>query len=187
MLYSSLWFSLHHSVCWWSNVITLIARFMGPTWGPPGSDIAEWILTWERTSELKRVAQYQFCFIVTKPRLPTPTNSPQRPRQQPHPIHLPDFLNNSTYLSISYLNDANRIPFTHDAVIKWKHFPRYWPFVRGTHRSPVDSLAKASDAELCFLCSAPEQTVAQTIETPVIRDAIALIITSLQCQQLLVK
>ena len=25
---------------------------------------------------------------------------------------------------------------THDDVIKWKHFPRYWPFVRGIHRSP---------------------------------------------------
>ena len=24
----------------------------------------------------------------------------------------------------------------HDDVIKWKHFPRYWPFVRGIHRSP---------------------------------------------------
>ena len=23
----------------------------------------------------------------------------------------------------------------HDNVIKWKHFPRYWPFVRGIHRS----------------------------------------------------
>ena len=27
----------------------------------------------------------------------------------------------------------------HDVVIKWKHFPRYWPFVRGIHRSPVNS------------------------------------------------
>ena len=27
----------------------------------------------------------------------------------------------------------------HDDVIKWKHFPRYWSFVRGIHRSPVDS------------------------------------------------
>ena len=27
----------------------------------------------------------------------------------------------------------------HDDVVKWKHFPRYWPFVRGIHRSPVDS------------------------------------------------
>ena len=25
----------------------------------------------------------------------------------------------------------------HDDVIKWKHFPRYWPFVQGIHRSPV--------------------------------------------------
>ena len=27
----------------------------------------------------------------------------------------------------------------HDDVIKWKNFPRYWPFVRGIHRSPVNS------------------------------------------------
>ena len=27
----------------------------------------------------------------------------------------------------------------HDDVIKWKHFPRYWPFVRGIHRYPVNS------------------------------------------------
>ena len=43
----------------------------------------------------------------------------------------------------------------HDDVIKWKHFPRYWPFVRGIHR--WIPLTKASDAELwCFLRSAPE-------------------------------
>ena len=27
----------------------------------------------------------------------------------------------------------------HDDVIKLKQFPRYWPFVRGIHRSPVNS------------------------------------------------
>ena len=27
----------------------------------------------------------------------------------------------------------------HDDDIKWKHFPRYCPFVRGIHRSPVNS------------------------------------------------
>ena len=27
----------------------------------------------------------------------------------------------------------------HDDVIKWEDFPRYWPFVRGIHRSPVNS------------------------------------------------
>ena len=30
----------------------------------------------------------------------------------------------------------------HDDVIKWKHFPHYWAFVRGIHRSPVNSLHK---------------------------------------------
>ena len=40
-------------------------------------------------------------------------------------------------------------------------------------------LTKASNADLwCFL-SVPEQTVEQTIETPVIWDSVALIITSL--------
>ena len=29
--------------------------------------------------------------------------------------------------------------FSHDDVIKWEHFPRYWPFVRGIHWSPVNS------------------------------------------------
>ena len=31
------------------------------------------------------------------------------------------------------------IAMEHDDVIKWKHFPRDWPFVRGIHRSPVIS------------------------------------------------
>ena len=34
-------------------------------------------------------------------------------------------------------NMSNVLP--HDDVIKWKHFQRYWPFVRGIHRSPVNS------------------------------------------------
>ena len=32
---------------------------------------------------------------------------------------------------------AGEIPL--DDVIKWKHFPRYWPFVRGIHKWSVDS------------------------------------------------
>ena len=45
----------------------------------------------------------------------------------------------------------------HDDVIKWKHFPRNWPFVRGIHRSRWIPHTKASDAELWyFLWSAPE-------------------------------
>ena len=43
----------------------------------------------------------------------------------------------------------------HDDVIKWKHFPLYWPFVWG-----IIPHTKASEAELwCFLWSASEQTV----------------------------
>ena len=64
-----------------------------------------------------------------------------------------------------------------DDVIKWKHFPRYWPFVRGIHRWIF--LTKAGDSELLCLLSAFEQNVEQTIKTPVIWDASALIMTSL--------
>ena len=50
-------------------------------------------------------------------------------------------------------------PFAHDDVMKWKHFPRYWPFVRGIHRSPVNSPHKCQwRGALNFLWSAPEQT-----------------------------
>ena len=41
--------------------------------------------------------------------------------------------------------------FSHDDVIKWKHIPRNWPFVRGIHRPRWIPHTKASDAELwCF-------------------------------------
>ena len=35
---------------------------------------------------------------------------------------------------LQYLNDWP----LHDDVIKWKHFPRYWTFVQGIRRSPVN-------------------------------------------------
>ena len=55
------------------------------------------------------------------------------------------------------------------------------PPVTGGFPSGI-SLTKPSDAELwCFLWYGPEQMAEQTIETPVIWDAIALIMTSLQC------
>ena len=53
-----------------------------------------------------------------------------------------------------------QIHFVHDDVIKWKHFPRYWPCVREFTGHRWLPLTKASDAELwCILWSAPEQTV----------------------------
>ena len=35
--------------------------------------------------------------------------------------------------------------FMHDDVIKWKHFPHYWPFVRGIHQSHRSSLVLHND------------------------------------------
>ena len=37
------------------------------------------------------------------------------------------------------LSPCIRIRVNHDDVIRWKHFPRHWPFVWGIHRSPVNS------------------------------------------------
>ena len=52
-------------------------------------------------------------------------------------------------LSIIHINTASRFRYSvvksdtilyNDDVIKWKHFPCYWPFVRGIHQSqPVNS------------------------------------------------
>ena len=76
--------------------------------------------------------------------------------------------------------DLLYIYFVHNDVSRWKYFPRYWPFVRGIHRSPVDSRDKGQGrGALMFLWSVPEQTVEQTAETPAIWDTIAPIMTSL--------
>ena len=49
------------------------------------------------------------------------------------------------------------VVWVNDDVIKWKHFPRNWPFVRGIHRSRWIPHTKASDAELwCLLWSTSE-------------------------------
>ena len=51
------------------------------------------------------------------------------------------------------------IPY--DDVIKWKHFPRYWPFLRRNHRSPVNSPTKANDAELWFFYLRPNKRLSK--------------------------
>ena len=56
-----------------------------------------------------------------------------------------DWIPTSGIFSISYfvlILDLIGHVENHDDVIKWKHFPRYWPFVRGIHRSPENSLHK---------------------------------------------
>ena len=67
--------------------------------------------------------------------------------------------------------------YHHDDVVKWKHFPHYWPFVRGNTGNRRIPLTKAIIAELwCFLymiCAWKKNHWAN--ETPVIWDSIALI------------
>ena len=70
--------------------------------------------------------------------------------------------------------------FISDDLIRWEHFPRDWSLWGESTSHRWIPLTKASDAgPWCFLWSAPEQTVEQTPETPVIWDPIALIMTSL--------
>ena len=63
--------------------------------------------------------------------------------------HTPEFIDSRfskspchTYMSFKYsyvTNIRSASWCCDDDVIKWKHFPRYWPFVRGIDRSPVGS------------------------------------------------
>ena len=39
---------------------------------------------------------------------------------------------------------------SHDDVIKWKHFPRYWLFLRGIHRSPVPTQRPVTRSDVFF-------------------------------------
>ena len=56
---------------------------------------------------------------------------------------LPSGFDHVTWLTctqLSYMSLSLPKPFPcADDVFKWKHFPRYWPFLRGIHRSPVNS------------------------------------------------
>ena len=66
----------------------------------------------------------------------------------------------------------------HDDAIKWKHFPRYWPFVPGIHLSPGEFPAQRPLTRSFDVLFRPEPTVEQTMEALVIWDAIALIMAS---------
>ena len=50
---------------------------------------------------------------------------------------------------------CSSLSMCHDDVIKWKQFPRYWPFVRRIHRSPVKSPLKGQwrgTLLFCLIC-----------------------------------
>ena len=61
----------------------------------------------------------------------------------PNKLWVPDlyFFNGFVLSSVVMMISTDIVKYDDD-VIKWKHFPRNWPFVRGIHRSPVNSLHK---------------------------------------------
>ena len=64
-----------------------------------------------------------------------------------HCHHFDDFFYRWLHWKLSFNN--------HDDVIKWKYFPRNWPFVRGIHRSPVNSPHKGQwrgALMFCLIC-----------------------------------
>ena len=49
-----------------------------------------------------------------------------------------DWCFSSLFMLVYDLCKCDRWARFHDDIIKWKHFPRNWPFVRGIHRSSVN-------------------------------------------------
>ena len=80
------------------EITSLIARFVGPTWGPPGAD-----------------------------------------RTQVVPMLAPWTLLSGLMLGMCSLIKPVATEKIREDVIKWKHFPCYWPFVRRIHWSLVGS------------------------------------------------
>ena len=67
----------------------------------------------------------------------------------PYGVTRPQWVKNSvndetdrTWITTVTVTDYTCVS-VHDDVIRWKHFPRHWPFVRGIHRSPVKSPHKS--------------------------------------------
>ena len=94
------------------------------------------------------------------------------------PVRVPNFQMNCSHLiqkigyqvrNLSNGCHGNMLTW-HDDVIKWKHFPRYWPFVRGGHRSTVDSPHKGQwhGTWMFSLISAWTNSLVKTLDTPVI-------------------
>ena len=65
-------------------------------------------------------------------------NRAQQKGQPDSSLGQPDF---SVYQQVAHRAAlwAVKACMFHDVVVKWKHFPRYWPFVRGIHQLLVNS------------------------------------------------
>ena len=75
-------------------------------------------------------------------------------------VHRASSQYNNNITSVAHRRIVNTIVFYNCQeswdVIKWKHFPGYWPFVRGIHRSSVNSPHKGQwrEALMFFLIGA---------------------------------
>ena len=122
------------------EIVTQIARFMGPTWGPSGScrpQMGPMLVPW--TLLLGNMLDSCVEKCLSEIFISKCFCRPLRCWREGSCWQLV-----STCLQCVY-----------DDVIKWKHFPRYWPFVREFTGLRWIPLKKASNAELwCFLCSA---------------------------------
>ena len=84
-------------------------------------------------------------------------------------------------LADNFLLSRGGLERIHDDVIKWKHFPRYWSFVRNSPVSgefpPQRPVTRSFDV---FFDLRLNKRFSK-LETPVIWDAMALIMTPLWC------
>ena len=65
------------------------------------------------------------------------------------------FSNSATHFIRKFNLVHNRVWSKYNSMItssKWKRFPRYWPFVQGLHRSPVNSRTKGA-LMFCLICA----------------------------------
>ena len=74
---------------------------------------------------------------------------------------------------------------SHDDVIKWKQFPRHGPFVRGIHRSPVNSPHKGRwRGALIFSCDQAALWMVQSV-CPSVRPSVCLSVRPSVCHTFL--
>ena len=67
-------------------------------------------------------------------------------------IKIQTFSFDEVRLKMSSVKCRPFFPVSRDDVIKWKPFPRYWPFVRGIHQSPVHSTHKGQWHGALMVC-----------------------------------
>ena len=99
---------------------------------------------WKYTLQVKASSQRTIMLLVSRRRLAPDLHWEAR-----------DWL--TPWVATLHIPPPGTMTTVYDDVIKWKHFPRNWPFVRKFTGPRWISRTKASDAELwCFLWFTPE-------------------------------